>query len=170
MPTVDEILEMKGREVVSLASSESVLDAARAMNERGIGGVLVTEDFEPVGIFTERDVMRRVVAERRDPATTSLRDVMTAPVITISPDLTVEDCAAIMTYRRVRHIPVVGASGLSGIITSGDIMAHKVADRETTIEHLLDYVTGVRNRVQAPSEPKSEGKADGPESNPHQLL
>lgn len=170
MPTVEDILERKGRDVASLATSESVLDAARLMNERGIGGILVTQDFEPVGIFTERDVMRRVVAERRDPATTSLQDVMTAPVITVKPDTKLEDCAAIMTHRRIRHIPVTGSAGLAGIITSGDIMVHQMADRDDTIEHLLDYITGVPKWTQASIEPSTDATSNRAEPEPHQPM
>jgi IMP dehydrogenase len=79
MATVKDILAAKGTEVVSMVAEESVMNAARLMNERGIGGVVVTEREEIVGIFTERDILRRVVAEQRDPARTVLRDVMTEP-------------------------------------------------------------------------------------------
>jgi CBS domain-containing protein len=170
LPTIAEILERKGRDVASLATSESVLAAAHLMNERGIGGILVTQDFDVVGVFTERDVMRRVVADRRDPATTSLQDVMTTPVITLPPDTSIEDCIAIMTHRRVRHIPVVGPDGLVGIVTSGDVMAHQVKDREETIEHLVDYITTAPKWSQAKSEPGTNPPTGRTTPNPHQLL
>jgi len=130
------------RDVVALASSASVLDAARLMRLRGVGGIAVTEDFEPVGIFTEQDMMRRVVAERRDPATTALGDVMTQPVVTVRPGISLEDCAAIMAAKRIRHLPVVGPDGLIGMVSVRDILAHQVRDRDTTIEHLIDYIRG----------------------------
>ena len=103
MATVKEILAKKGGDVVTLVAAESVLNAARIMNERGIGGVVVTEDGSMVGIFTERDVLRRVVAEQRDPATTTLRDVMTTPVVQCQPETKLEQCTALMTEKRIRH-------------------------------------------------------------------
>jgi len=130
------------RDVVSLASSDSVLDAARLMSLRGIGGLPVTEDFRLVGIFTEQDMMRRVVAERRDPATTSLGDVMTEPVVTVRPGISLEDCAAVMAAKRIRHLPIVGPEGLVGMVSVRDVLAHQVRERETVIDHLIDYIRG----------------------------
>ncbi len=144
MATVQEVLTTKGSEVVKLIAEESVLTAARLMNERGIGGVVVTEAGEMVGIFTERDVLRRVVAEQRDPATTTLRDVMTSPVMTCRPEATLEECVAFITAKRIRHLPVVGEAGLCGIITSGDILASRMREHEDTIQFLNSYVFDIR--------------------------
>ncbi len=144
MPTVNVILTAKGDEVVSVVAAESVLNAARLMNERGIGGVLVMEEGELVGIFTERDILRRVVAERRDPATTTLREVMTAPVIRCRPDAKVVECRALMSQKRIRHMPVMCEDEVCGIITTGDIMAHQVEEQQDTIEHLNRYVFDLR--------------------------
>lgn len=144
MPTVKDILAAKGDEVVSVVAAESVLNAARLMNERGIGGVLVMEEGELVGIFTERDVLRRVVAERRDPATTTLREVMTAPVIRCRPDAKVVECRALMSQKRIRHMPVMCEDEVCGIITTGDILAHQVREQQDTIEHLNRYVFDLR--------------------------
>ena len=144
MPTVNDILAAKGDEVVSVVAAESVLNAARLMNERGIGGVLVMEEGELVGIFTERDVLRRVVAERRDPATTTLREVMTAPVIRCRPDAKVVECRALMSQKRIRHMPVMCEDEVCGIITTGDILAHQVREQQDTIEHLNRYVFDLR--------------------------
>jgi len=144
MATVQHILELKGASVVSMPAAESVFNAAHVMNERGIGCVSVTDDGARVGIFTERDVLRRVVAERRDPANTLLRDVMTSPVVTCSAEASLEACQAVITEKRIRHLPVVDASGLVGIITSGDIMANQVLDQEAMIQHLNSYIFNVR--------------------------
>ncbi len=144
MPTVNDILTAKGDEVVSVVAAESVLNAARLMNERGIGGVLVMEEGELVGIFTERDILRRVVAERRDPATTTLREVMTAPVIRCRPDAKVVECRALMSQKRIRHMPVMCEDEVCGIITTGDILAHQVREQQDTIEHLNRYVFDLR--------------------------
>lgn len=145
MATVQEILQRKGASVVSMIGAESVLNAARLMNERGIGGIVVTENGKVVGIFTERDILRRVVAEQRDPAATPIHDVMSAPVMTVRPDATLEQCVALITARRIRHIPVTdGDDGLCGIITSGDILAFQVKEQQDIIEFLNSYVYNVR--------------------------
>ncbi len=144
MATVQDILGRKGGEVVSTVAGESVLHAARLMNERGIGSVVVTEGGELVGIFTERDVLRRVVAEQRDPAQVTLGEVMTSPVITCRPEARLEECMALFTEKRVRHLPVVDDGGLRGLITSGDLLAHQVQEQEHTIQYLNSYVFDIR--------------------------
>ena len=144
MATVQDILTKKGTSVVSLVSAESVLTASRIMNERGIGGVVVTENDQMAGIFTERDILRRVVAEQRDPASTPLRDVMTAPVVYCPPHAKLEELTALMTEKRIRHLPVMDDSGLCGIITTGDILAYQVREQAYTIQHLNNYVYDMR--------------------------
>ena len=145
MPTVKDILARKGQEVVTLVAAESVLNAARLMNERGIGGVVVTDDDGTmVGVFTERDILRRIVAEQRDPAATKLRDVMTAPVQTCRPETSLEECIAVMTARRIRHIPVLREDRLDGIITSGDVLAYQVNEQRDTIQYLNSYMFDLR--------------------------
>ena len=144
MPTVRNILDRKGREVVTTVATEMVVSAARLMNDRGIGGLVVMDGATLVGIFTERDVMRRVVAERRDPATTTLGEVMSSPTVHCAPDATLDECRALMTERRIRHLPVVEHDTLCGIITSGDILAYQIAEQQDTIQYLNAYVTDQR--------------------------
>ncbi len=144
MPTAEDILARKGRDVVSMVAEESVLSAAHLMNERGIGGIVVTNKGEIVGMFTERDVLRRVLAEKRDPSATPLREVMSAPVVSCRPDTKLEECGAVMTTKRIRHLPVADERGLAGIITSGDILAFQVEDHEATIQYLNSYIFNVR--------------------------
>ncbi len=144
MATVQDILTRKGTSVVSLVAAESVLTASRIMNDRGIGGVVVTEDDQLAGIFTERDILRRVVAEQRDPASTPLRDVMTAPVVFCPPHAKLEELTALMTEKRIRHLPVMDDSGLCGIITTGDILAYQVREQAYTIQRLNNYVYDMR--------------------------
>jgi len=144
MATVREILARKGSEVLTVAPESSVLEAAQLMNTRGIGAVPVLEAGALVGIFTERDLMRRVVAETLPPGTTLIRQVMTPDPLTARPETTVEDCGALMTARRIRHLPVLGPGGLIGIITIGDLLAFQVAEQATTIAHLNSYVYDVR--------------------------
>jgi CBS domain-containing protein len=144
MPTVRSILDRKGREVVTTVTTEKVVNAARLMNDRGIGGLVVMNGAKPVGIFTERDVMRRVVAEARDPATTTIGEVMSSPIAHCTPDATLDQCRALMSERRIRHLPVVEHDMLYGIITSGDILAHQIAEQQDTIQYLNAYVTEQR--------------------------
>jgi IMP dehydrogenase len=144
MPTVRNILDRKGRDVVTTVTTEKVVSAARLMNERGIGGLVVMQGAKLLGIFTERDVMRRVVAEARDPGKTTISEVMSSPVAHCGPDTTLEECRAMMTERRIRHLPVVDNGTLCGIITSGDILAHQIAEQRDTIEYLNAYVTEQR--------------------------
>ncbi len=145
MATVLDILGRKGGDVVTMAPDDSVLDAARTMNERGIGSVVVLKGSEVAGIFTERDILRRVVAEEKDPAATKLSDVMTSPVIACRPEARLEECAALFTEKRVRHLPVADEEGLKGMITSGDILAHQIKEHEDTIEFLNSYVFDLRS-------------------------
>ena len=144
MAAVRDILSKKGSVIIALFPTASVLEAARLMSERSVGGVLVMEEGKLGGIFTERDVLRRVVAEQRDPATTLLREVMTPSVITCTPSTTLEECRTVMTSRRIRHLPVVGADGLCGVVSSGDVLAFQVAEQQGTIEDLNRYVFDVR--------------------------
>ena len=144
MPSVKMILDRKGCNVVTAAPEQSVLEAARLMNQHGIGAVIVMEAGKPVGIFTERDILRRVVAEQKDPALTRLGDVMTVELVTCRQDTKLEECKQIITERRIRHLPVVSDEGICGVITSGDILAFQVDDQAFTISHLSSYVQDMR--------------------------
>ena len=144
MAAVRDLLARKSGEIVTVSGTTTVLDASILMVERGIGGVMVTEAGRLTGIFTERDVLRRVVAVQRDPASTAVADVMTTPVLTVTPDTPCEECRALMSERRIRHLPVIGPTGLIGLISAGDVLAFEVADRQATIQHLESYVYYVR--------------------------
>jgi CBS domain-containing protein len=144
MATVRDILSRKGTDVVSVPPTATVLEAARRMNERSIGGVVVLADGVLVGIFTERDVLRRVVVPERPPGGTTVAEVMTTPVTTCRSTTPVEQCAELMTGRRIRHLPVVDDGVLSGIVTIGDLLAFQVRDQEATIQYMNNLVYDVR--------------------------
>ena len=144
MATVHDILAKKGSDIISVAPGETVHRAAQLMNDRGIGGLVVTEGKRLAGIFTERDILRRVVAQRRDPETTKVADVMTAPVTACGPDTPLDDCAAMMTGKRIRHLPVVGDKGLVGVITIGDVMAFQVSEQKDTIDYMHHFMFDLR--------------------------
>jgi len=145
MAVVRDLLNRKGTSIVSVAPTATVLEAARLMNDRSVGGLLVVDDAGTLlGIFTERDILRRVVAAGIPPESTKVSDVFTRDVVTTTPDMSVDECGAIMSSRRVRHLPVVDAKGLHGVVTIGDLLAHRVSEHETTIQHLNSYVFYMR--------------------------
>jgi CBS domain-containing protein len=142
MPTVQDILNHKGDEVASVQRERSIIEAARDMNRLRIGSLVVVDGNKVVGMFTERDILVRVVAEGRDPTRLTVGQVMTAPVVCVTPDTELVECKSMMTTRRIRHIPVVVEGELIGIVTSGDIMARESREREVTIESLVEYIGG----------------------------
>jgi CBS domain-containing protein len=144
MATVQKILDHKGATVVTCGPATTVLEAARLMNEHGIGGVVVVDGGQVVGIFTERDVMRRVVVAQHDPATTKLLDVMTTPVISCEPGTDIDECRAIVTARRVRHLPIIRDGKLLGLITSGDILAQQLREQQEALDYLNRWASGGR--------------------------
>jgi CBS domain-containing protein len=114
------------------------------MNERSIGGLVVLADGVLTGIFTERDVLRRVVVPGRPPGGTTVAEVMTTPVITCSASTRIEECAELMTSRRIRHLPVVDDGALGGMVTIGDLLAFQLRDQQATIEYMNNLVYDVR--------------------------
>jgi CBS domain-containing protein len=140
MPTVRSLLDRKGHEIVSVSADATVVDAAHIMADNGLGAVLVVDGPRTLGIFTERDVLRRVVAVGADASTTRVAEVMTTSLVTCLPDTSLDECAAIMTTKRIRHLPVVDERGVHGLISSGDVLAHRVAEQEDTITYLNSYM------------------------------
>lgn len=144
MATLGDLLATKGHEVIAVQPSDTVLQAANLMNDRNIGGVVVLEGDRLAGIFTERDVLRRVVAQALDPSGTTVAEVMTTPVITCPTDLTLEDCATIMTTRGVRHLPVQEGGELTGVVTIRDLLAYKVSEQQATLDQMTNYLYDLR--------------------------
>lgn len=144
MPTAQSILDKKGTDVATVDVRATVLDAAKLMNARHIGAVVATSGEKVVGIFTERDILNRVVAAGRDPAQTRVEQVMTAPMACCKRDTRLAECRAIMSQKRIRHLPVVENGRLYGMISSGDILASEVEDQQMTIEYLHEYLHGHR--------------------------
>jgi CBS domain-containing protein len=142
MPSVQAILDQKGQHVFSVPESETVLAAAHLMNQHRIGALVVTRGDKVVGIFSERDILNRVVAAERDPAKTLVSEVMTSPVACCAPETTHEECRAVMRHRRIRHLPVVHEDRLVGIVSIGDVLAAVEADQGQTIHYLYEYMYG----------------------------
>jgi CBS domain-containing protein len=143
MATVKDILAQKGCGVQSVGPDVTVLAAALLMNEHRIGSLVVLEQGHVAGMFTERDVLRRVVGEHRDPVTTLVAEVMTTDVVCCRPETTVEEISGAMKNRRIRHLPVVDEDGgLLGLISIGDLNALQTTSHEQTIHLLQEYLYG----------------------------
>ncbi len=141
MATAEQLTAIKGGAIASLPPQATVLEAAQLMNDRHIGSVLVTEGNQLVGIFTERDVLRRVVAEQRDPATTAVADVMTSPVACAAPHTTLDEIRTVMRDKRIRHVPVVNGGGVLGMISLGDLNKAEHDGQVETIRYLEQYMS-----------------------------
>jgi len=141
---IELVLELKGRKVEITQTGTTVRAAVDHMNDRRIGALVVCDGDAIAGIFTERDVLVRVVARGLDPATTRVSDVMTREPITIGLGTTVNDALVVVTEKRCRHLPVVDATGkLVGLISSGDLTSWIVRDQRLTIDDLHDYIRAV---------------------------
>ncbi len=144
MPTAQTILDRKGTDVATIDQDATVLDAATLMNERRIGALVVGSGDKVVGIFTERDILNRIVAAGLSPAETRVGKVMTSPMACVGRDTKLAECKSIMTSKRIRHLPVVEEGKLFGMISAGDILAGECDDRQATIEYLQEYLYGHR--------------------------
>jgi CBS domain-containing protein len=143
MAQVRELLERKGGRVLTIGPAATVLQAATLMNEHRVGALVVVEDGRVVGMFSERDVLRRVVGERRNPEATQVGEVMTAAVVCCAPETDVDEARGVMRDRRIRHLPVADADGrLLGLISIGDLNALVQADHEQTVFLLTEYIQG----------------------------
>lgn len=142
MQTAQCILDRKGAEVYTVGGDATVLDAARVMNERHIGSLVVTQGDKAVGIFTERDILCRVVAVEMSPSTTAVRDVMTSPMAVCRRDTPLSVCQSIMHAKRIRHLPVVEEGRLYGLISTKDLINTEVEDQQHHIEYLHEYMHG----------------------------
>jgi CBS domain-containing protein len=135
-----EILEEKGSEVLEIDADESVLEAVGQMVENNVGSLLVTEGGEVTGIVTERDYLRRVTLEGRTEEA-PVREIMSSPLIVASVDSTIDECMALMTDRRIRHVPVVDEGRVVGLVSIGDLVKFKSKLQTFEIKFLNDYIT-----------------------------
>jgi len=143
MTSAAQVLKSKPRQTVeSVAPSTSVFDAVKLMAEKNIGALLVLEEQKIVGIITERDYARKVVLLGRSSKETPVRDIMSSPVMYVRPDQTNEECMALMTDNRLRHLPVVDQGKLIGLISIGDLVKDIISEQKFIIEQLEHYITG----------------------------
>jgi CBS domain-containing protein len=140
MKTVKQLLSAKGGHVYSAEPQTRVIDALKMMAERNVGALVVLEGRRLAGIFSERDYARKVILQGKSSADVQVRDVMTRDVITVPPTTTVEECLALITAKRVRHLPVVENDELVGVISIGDLVKEVIAEQERTIKELESYI------------------------------
>jgi CBS domain-containing protein len=143
MPFVQDVLREKGTEVQTIAPEASVLEAIQRMNQQKIGALVVTKDDRIVGIFTERDVLRRVVCDPRRPQDMTVAEVMTSEVVCCPPTADLDDISNVIKNRRIRHVPICDNAGrLVGLVSIGDVNAYNVSHQEATILGLNEYIYG----------------------------
>ena len=143
---LSEVLAKKGTDFYCVGTDVTVVHAVQEMNRRAIGSLLVVEQGELLGIFTERDVLVRVVDKGLDPAVVKVRQCMTKDPLTVSPDTSVEDAMVLVTRYRCRHLPVVEEGRILGLVSIGDLTRWAVRDREHEIDDLRHYINGTHGQ------------------------
>lgn len=144
MKTVADILEIKGSDVWTINPDTLVFDALKAMADRNVGALVVLDGAEVAGILSERDYARKVILHGKSSRELKAREIMSTNVYFVSPQENIEECMAVFTNKRVRHLPVLQDGELIGIISIGDVVKAVIAEQEYTIKHLENYITGGR--------------------------
>ncbi|MCU7840316.1 MAG: CBS domain-containing protein [Candidatus Thiodiazotropha sp. (ex Troendleina suluensis)] len=142
MHTVNQLLQSKGFDVVTIDLNASVFEALKLMAEKGIGSLVVLENGDVAGLFSERDYARNIILKGRTSKETRVEEIMTRHVIVVKPQQSVEECMAIMTEKRVRHLPVMQDEKLVGIISIGDLVKAIIEEQQFVIEQLVSYING----------------------------
>ncbi len=141
MKRVRDILEVKGRDVWSIEPGVSVYDAMKLMADKEVGALMVVEGTKLVGLISERDYARKVILQGRSSRSTEVREIMTTRVAYAQPDQTIEECMALMTEKRFRHLPVIDQGQLVGVISIGDLVKSIIDEQKVIIEHLERYIS-----------------------------
>lgn len=142
MKLVQHLLDLKGRDIISVTADVSVLDAIKLMADKTVGSLLVMQGGELRGIVTERDYARKVIIKGRSSESTEVGEIMTSDVVTASMQDTVNHCMTVMTERKIRHLPVVDDGVVIGMISIGDLVQAIISDQQEEIEHLEHYISG----------------------------
>jgi CBS domain-containing protein len=141
---VSEILRGKGTDVLKIEASATVFDALKKIVELNVGSILVTEGDEVVGIMTERDYLRKIAIQGRTSHDTLVGEIMSKPLVYVTPETSIEEAMAIMTDRRIRHLPVVDDEDVVGIISIGDLVKFQSKEQSFQIQYLTEYISGGR--------------------------
>ena len=142
MTTIAQLLNAKGDQIWSVEPKATIFEALEIMSEKEIGALLVMEDGKLMGIFSERDYARKVILKGKSSKETPVGELMTKKVFYMDPQKTINDCMAMMTAKRIRHVPVIEDNQVMGIVTIGDVVNQIISEQEVTINHLENYITG----------------------------
>lgn len=142
MITVSQILEFKGRDVWTVSPGARVFDALKLMADKGVGALLVVDKDRVVGVLSERDYARKVILQGKSSADTPVRDIMTPNIFGVHPDTQADECLALMTDKRIRHLPVFDKDRLVGIVSIGDVVKSVISQQKILIAHLENYISG----------------------------
>jgi CBS domain-containing protein len=142
MRTVEQLLQVKGGDIWSIAPQETAYRALQIMAETNVGALLVMENEKVVGIFSERDYARKVILKDKSSKNTSVSELMTREVVYIDADATLEESMALMTAKHIRHLPVLQKDRLIGLVTLGDVVRQLISDQQFAIRELEKYITG----------------------------
>ena len=142
MKTVMQVLQVKGHDVWSIGPDASVYEALKLMADREVGALLVLDAGKLVGIMSERDYARKVILEGRFAKDTPVREIMSARVVCVRPEQTIEECMALMTDKRIRHLPVLKDDDLVGLVSIGDVVKTIISEQDFIIQQLEHYITG----------------------------
>jgi CBS domain-containing protein len=140
MKTVRQLLENKSIEIWSIDPDATVYEALTLMAEKNVGALLVIKEDRLAGIISERDYARKVILQRKSSMTVPVREIMTSRVFCVSPDTSIEECMALMTDKRIRHLPVLKEDSVAGVISIGDVVKAIISEREFMIEQLQNYI------------------------------
>lgn len=140
MKSVKEILAQKGGEVYTITPDQTVLEAIRKLAELGIGSLVVVDNGKPVGLFSERDYTCKVILEGKRSESTPAGDIMSSQLVVVRPETSVNECMALMTENRIRHLPVVDDGRLVGLVSIGDIVKDIIEEQQFVIEQLEQYL------------------------------
>jgi CBS domain-containing protein len=142
MKTVAQILDSKGHDIWAVQPDDTVLDSLRMMADKRVGALLVMDDEKLVGIVTERDYARKVILEGKSSNRTAVRDIMSSRVLCVSPERTVDECMALMTDKRARHLPVLDHKKVVGVVSIGDLVKAVISEQQVLIDQLQNYISG----------------------------
>jgi CBS domain-containing protein len=143
---IGSVLDRKGRDIWAVTPEAWVYDAIAMMSEKQVGALLVLSEGKLIGMVSERDYARKVILQGKSSKDTRVKDIMTSPVVSVTPDTTVDECMRIMTGRRIRHLPVLEAERVAGMISIGDLVKWIISAHEQTINDLHSYIAGTYPR------------------------